>query len=365
MAKRKAAMGLVILFGLAAAASAATVTYDLVPVADPAVRTMTVAPGAGVQVQLTVLLEPEGSPTNGLANVTVSLYTDLGIAQTPLTLDPGFTAVFPLFANGGTVENDDLIQIGGFQNLGGTPTTGIGLGAPLIVGTTTLKTPATPGTYEAALNVGATMTVLNSSPPPTYIEANAVTGTPLTITVAASGGGGGAGGGTVENQAPTAVADANPKEGQAPLNVSFVGTGSSDPDGDPLSYSWDFGDGTNGTGATSTHQYAAAGTYTVTLTVNDARGGIDTSDAITITVTAAPPPPDDGNDGDDGGSDGDGSGDGNGTGGDGDPTPDPTPDPDDVISPPPAVLPCGAGIVETAMLTFAGLFLIQNGRRWY
>lgn len=363
MAKRKVAMGLVLLFGLAAAAGAATVTYDLVPVADPAVRTITVAPGAGVQVQLTVLLEPEGSPTNGLANVTVNLYTDLGIAQTPLTLDPGFTAVFPLFANGGTVENDDLTQIGGFQNLGGTPTTGIGIGTPLVVGTMTLKTPATPGAYQAALNVGATMTVLNSSPPPTYIEANAVAGTPLTITVAASGGGGG-GGGTVENQAPTAVADANPKEGQAPLNVSFVGTGSSDPDGDQLSYSWDFGDGTNGTGATSTYQYAEAGTYTATLTVDDARGGTDTSDAITITVTAAPlPPDDDGNGGDDGGSDGDGSQDGDGTGDIDDP--EPGADGDDVISPPPAVLPCGAGIVETAMLTFAGLFLIQSGRRRY
>ncbi len=41
------------------------------------------------------------------------------------------------------------------------------------------------------------------------------------------------------NQAPTALATANPTSGPAPLTVAFSGTGSSDPNGDTLAYAWD------------------------------------------------------------------------------------------------------------------------------
>jgi outer membrane protein assembly factor BamB len=45
------------------------------------------------------------------------------------------------------------------------------------------------------------------------------------------------------NQAPTALASANPSAGPAPLSVQFSAAGSTDPDGAIASYAWDFGDG--------------------------------------------------------------------------------------------------------------------------
>ena len=92
------------------------------------------------------------------------------------------------------------------------------------------------------------------------------------------------------NQAPTAVASANPTSGDAPLAVSFDGTGSSDPDSDPLTYSWDWDDGTaDGSGATPNHTFTSEGTYNVVLTVDDGNGGQDT-DGVTITVNAGSQP---------------------------------------------------------------------------
>jgi len=88
------------------------------------------------------------------------------------------------------------------------------------------------------------------------------------------------------NLPPTAVAEANPTEGDEPLQVNFDGTGSSDPDQDPLTYSWDWDDGTaDGSGATPSHTFTDDGTYSVMLTVDDGNGGVD-SDTVVITVNA-------------------------------------------------------------------------------
>ena len=57
------------------------------------------------------------------------------------------------------------------------------------------------------------------------------------------------------NQAPVAIAAANPPSGPAPLAVSFSSAGSVDPEGQPLTYSWTFGDGTTSTAANPTHTY--------------------------------------------------------------------------------------------------------------
>jgi PKD repeat protein len=106
------------------------------------------------------------------------------------------------------------------------------------------------------------------------------------------------GGGTIRrieyvstNRAPTAVADATPTTGAAPLTVSFDGTGSSDPDGDTLSYAWDLdGDGAfdDSTAAQPTFTYTSQGSYTATLRVTDPDGASDT-DSVTITVGNTPP----------------------------------------------------------------------------
>ena len=89
------------------------------------------------------------------------------------------------------------------------------------------------------------------------------------------------------NQAPVAVASANPTSGPVPLTVTFSSAGSNDPENQPLTYLWDFGDGTTATAANPTHTYTTAGAKTVRLTVSD---GVNStfSPPITIQVGGAP-----------------------------------------------------------------------------
>jgi glucose/arabinose dehydrogenase/PKD repeat protein len=89
------------------------------------------------------------------------------------------------------------------------------------------------------------------------------------------------------NQPPTAVAQAAPTTGPAPLTVTFDGSGSSDPDlGDTLSYAWDLdGDGAfdDSTAEQTAFTYTAQGTYSASLRVTDSQGASDT-DLVTISV---------------------------------------------------------------------------------
>jgi parallel beta-helix repeat protein len=87
-----------------------------------------------------------------------------------------------------------------------------------------------------------------------------------------------------ENRAPSAVINATPQSGTAPLSVSFNASASSDPDGDTLVYSWNFGDGASGSGIETSHTYNNPGAYTATLTVDDGHGGTSTASAV-ITVS--------------------------------------------------------------------------------
>jgi glucose/arabinose dehydrogenase/PKD repeat protein len=89
------------------------------------------------------------------------------------------------------------------------------------------------------------------------------------------------------NQPPTAVIDASPTQGPAPLTVTFNGTGSTDPDPADegrLRYAWDFtGDGvTDATTATASFTYSTAGSYTARLTVTDT---LNATHSSTIAVT--------------------------------------------------------------------------------
>jgi glucose/arabinose dehydrogenase len=88
------------------------------------------------------------------------------------------------------------------------------------------------------------------------------------------------------NQAPRAVATANPTSGNAPLTVNFDGTGSVDPDADALSYAWDLdGDGAHDDSSASrpTWTYGSPGNYVASLRVTDPLGASNTA-SVTIGV---------------------------------------------------------------------------------
>ncbi|MDC6352789.1 PKD domain-containing protein [Zeaxanthinibacter sp. PT1] len=123
-----------------------------------------------------------------------------------------------------------------------------------------LHTFATAGTYEV------TLTVSDAS----GLESSAN----VTITVSEPA-----------NEAPTAIALADPTSGSAPLEVMFSGIDSTDDSG-IVSYLWDFQDGTTSTEAEVTHIFDSEGTYNVTLTVTDAEGESDTA-TVAIVVGAA------------------------------------------------------------------------------
>jgi len=92
-----------------------------------------------------------------------------------------------------------------------------------------------------------------------------------------------------ESSAPpqlSAVIEANPTSGQAPLNVNF--TGSATGGTAPYSYSWNFGDDQASTSQNPFHSYPSEGAYTATLTVTDNEGGnAVASQVLTVTKTGA------------------------------------------------------------------------------
>ena len=99
--------------------------------------------------------------------------------------------------------------------------------------------------------------------------------------------------GGASNQPPTAVAQATPTSGQAPLTVNFNGSSSSDPENGVLTYAWDLDDDgvfDDSTSATPSWTYTTAGTKTPDLRVTDPLGATDT-DTVTITVSPANQPP--------------------------------------------------------------------------
>ncbi len=93
---------------------------------------------------------------------------------------------------------------------------------------------------------------------------------------------------TAANIPPTAVIQATPASGPAPLTVNFNGGGSSDPEGGALTYEWTFEAGTapvTTTTATTSHVYPA-GSYTASLVVVDPQGARSTP--ATTAIAAGP-----------------------------------------------------------------------------
>jgi PKD repeat protein len=95
----------------------------------------------------------------------------------------------------------------------------------------------------------------------------------------------------VVNKAPSAVIDAAPREGAAPLSVRFDGCYSHDDDGTIVEYRWDFGDpASTGTQVADAcdHTFTQTGTYLVKLTVIDDEGLIDSQQIAVVVTNAAP-----------------------------------------------------------------------------
>ncbi|HVP25232.1 MAG TPA: PKD domain-containing protein, partial [Methanomicrobiales archaeon] len=129
---------------------------------------------------------------------------------------------------------------------------------------------------------------------------------------------------------PKAQFIAWPRDGSAPLTVTFLDLSRGSPD----SRIWDFGDGSTSTDINPVHTYEMAGKYTVTLTVANDAGSDTAVQKNFITVSTTRPRfagTDEGNDsgGSDGsrGSSGEGNGNGNGQSGGKSPGPNLTPTP--------------------------------------
>lgn len=92
---------------------------------------------------------------------------------------------------------------------------------------------------------------------------------------------------TAGNQPPVAEAGATPRDGHAPLTVSFSSAGSHDPEEQPLGYLWTFGDGASSTAANPVHTYTTSGQFGARLAVSDGTA-TSQSDVLTIAVGTAP-----------------------------------------------------------------------------
>jgi PKD repeat protein len=92
---------------------------------------------------------------------------------------------------------------------------------------------------------------------------------------------------TVTN-GPTAVINATPAAGNAPLLVNFNSVGSTDPAGLPLTFTWNFGDGQMGNGPTVMHTYQLPGTYIATLTATNTAGQFGQSSIQILAINDLP-----------------------------------------------------------------------------
>ena len=140
-------------------ASAATVTFDIVPTGAHAAGAteVVVAPGQEVPYEITASVTSDDTTAqdnNGLAFFTLTLETDLGVAQMAADkFDADIAQAFTLLAGLGTPSDDDLLEIGGGQNtfLPGAATTGVAVGQTQVLVRGRLTTPQTEDTFTISL----------------------------------------------------------------------------------------------------------------------------------------------------------------------------------------------------------------------
>jgi hypothetical protein len=202
---RRCALASVLMLCLAGAVQAATVTFDLQPVAAATNNTVVVAPGAQVEYILTaqVVSDTATADNRGLALFQLEIQTNSGVTQPALTQ---FSTVvqqnFPSFQSLGIPEADKITSILGSQNLlANAPFVGFGVGSPQEIGRGVFNTPTTETSFTVTVGGDASVigpTDQNKGP----ISATSKSGPGFTIqtsTSASGGGGGGGGGGSGSN----------------------------------------------------------------------------------------------------------------------------------------------------------------------
>jgi PKD repeat protein len=93
------------------------------------------------------------------------------------------------------------------------------------------------------------------------------------------------------NNAPVAIATADPRSGAVPLTVTFDATESTDVEGDDLTYAWDLdddGEFDDSTVSRPSKTFGSAGDYSVRVRVTDAFGA---NSVAAVTVNAGNQPP--------------------------------------------------------------------------
>ena len=211
--------------------------------ADP-VHTFT-SPGTYV-VELTVS-DGGGLTDTDMVTITVSGVNEPPVAvaeATPLTGDAPLEVEFT-----GSSSTDDFGIIGYLWDFKD--------GGPTSAEADPVHTFTSPGTYVVELTVS---------------DGGGLTDTDM-VTITVSG----------VNQPPVAIIGADPIDGIAPLEVTFIGSNSTDDFNNITGYSWDFGDGTTSTEADPVHTFTSSGQYNVALTVEDA-GGLTGTANVTISV---------------------------------------------------------------------------------
>lgn len=88
------------------------------------------------------------------------------------------------------------------------------------------------------------------------------------------------------NDLPTAILNATPSTGSAPLLVNFSASESLDPDGTIVQYLWDFGDGATSSQINPSHTFTNSGAYHVNLQITDDANGQATQ---SVDIVVLPP----------------------------------------------------------------------------
>lgn len=192
--------GLVLLYACSEAALAATVTFDLAPVSATLGGEVVVPPGQTVEYQLTAIVasDTEVADNHGLEAFTVSIQTDLGVAQPPLdAFGPLIAQYLTAFASLGTAQDGQIADIAASQLGLGTPFfEGIGVGQAVVLATGHFNTPATEGVFTVKVADNPTALVVGAgSKQGQAIPANGHAGPGFTIRTSSAAGGGTATGG--------------------------------------------------------------------------------------------------------------------------------------------------------------------------